>query len=173
MEPQRAAKVENVMTAQEIKKAIIEAKTAKPKPIEPATILGVTGWLYRASSFAMEGWRELCNHESPDKRRLGPAKLIQISFCDGAGSPVFEELDLTIIAGIEDGEIYPVYKRILAINGFGNEGIESILKNLVAISGVDGVHAALATIGAPCPSCSKGTAPTSFESNTSSSSTGR
>ncbi len=161
------------MKAGEIKKAILAKKTEKPKPIEKATILGVTGWLYRASSFAMECWRELANHENAEKRPLGPAKLIQISFRDEDNTPVFEELDLPIIAGIEDGEIYPLYKRLLAINGFGNEGVEAILKNLIAISGADGVYDSLRTIGAPCPNCTKDSPPTNSRSKESSSNTGR
>lgn len=144
-----------------------------PKPIEPAEILGVKGWLFRPSSYEMEGWRELYKDNDPAKRRLSPAKLIQISFRDEDGTAVFEELDLPIIAGIEDSQINPIVRRILAINGYGDEGAEIILKNLIAILGVDGVYDSLASIGAACPNCLKNTANTSCESNISANDTGR
>lgn len=166
------------MKAEEIKKAIQEKKAQKKKFIEEAEILEVKGFLYRASSYEMEGWRAYSNavtdEGKPDenKRRLSPSKLIQISFRDEDGLKVFEELELPFIGGIEDTEINKVFKRCLAINGYGGEGIEAILKNLVAIVGVDGVYASLVNIGCPCPNCSKDIQPTSSESNGSASNTG-
>jgi len=162
------------MKAEQIKKAIIQKTTIQRlKPIEQAEILGVKGWIFRPSSYEMEGWRELYNENDPIKRRLGPAKLIQISFRDEDGTAVFEELDLPIIAGIEDNQINPIVRRILAINGYGTEGERIILKNLIATLGIDGVYDSLASMGAACPKCSKGTANTSLESNTSVKDTGR
>ncbi len=120
----------------------------------------------------MEGWRELSSDKDPAKRRLGSAKLIQISFKAEDGTAVFEELDLPIIAGIEDAQINPITRRVIAINGYGNEGAEEILKNLIAILGVDGVYDSLASINAPCPNCSKDMKNTSSKSSISASDTG-
>lgn len=153
------------MTAEQIKKAIIEKKVQRPKPIESAEILGIRGFLFRSSSFNMEAWRELASDKDPQKSHLAPAKLIQISFCDEAGTPVFEDLDMTLIAGIDDAEIRPVYNRCMAINGFGREGAEVLLKNLLTILGADGVYALLESMDAPCPNCIKATAATSSKNN--------
>ncbi len=162
------------MTAEQIKKAIIENKTSqRQKPIEPAELLGVKGFLFRSSSYQMEGWRELSSDKDPARRRLGPAKLVQISFRAEDGTEVFEELDLPVIAGIDDEQINPIVRRVLAVNGYGNEGAEEILKNLIAICGVDGVYDSLASINAPCPNCTKDTQPTSCKSSTPASDTGR
>lgn len=166
------------MKAEEIKKAIQTKKAQKLEPAEEAEILGVKGFLYRTSSYEMEGWRAYSNalnkegEPDEDKRRLSPSKLIQISFRDEDGLKVFEELDLPFIGGIEDSEINRVFKRCLAINGYGGEGIEAILKNLVAIVGVDGVYASLVSIGCPCPNCSTDTRPTNLESSGPAKSTG-
>jgi len=167
------------MKATDIKKAIQDKKSQKKKPTEETEILGVKGFLYKSSSYEMEGWRSYSNaldgEGKPDehKRKLSPAKLIQISFRDEDGIKVFEELDLPFIGGIDDDEINKVFKRCLAINGYGGEGIEAILKNLVAIVGKDGVYASLVNIGCHCPNCSKGTQPTNSESNGSVSNTGQ
>jgi len=154
-------------TAAEIKKAIIEKSVVKARPVEKAELLGVEAWLFRVSSYDMEGWREISNDKDPLKRKLGPAKLVQISFRDETGAPVFQELELPILAGLDDGQINPLFKRILAINGYGNEGVGEILKNLVAIAGIDGVWGALSGMGFPCPSCTSDSAPTSSASGTS------
>ena len=167
------------MKAEEIKKAIQNKKAEKKRPVEESELLGVKGWLYRSSSIAMEGWRSYSNATKPDgspdeeKRKLSPAKIVQISFRDEDGNRVFEETDLAFIGTIDDSEINRVFKRCLAINGYGGEGIEAILKNLVAIVGVDGVYASLVNIGCLCPNCSKDTRPTNSENNGSASSTGR
>lgn len=167
------------MKAEEIKKAIIEKKLKAKKPVEKAEILGVEGWLFKSSSIEMEGWRVFSNATNKDgepdmeKRRLSPSKLIQISFRDEDFNKVFEESDLPLIGGIDDDEINKVFKRCLSINGYGGEGIEAILKNLVAIVGVDGVYASLVNIGARCPNCSKDTQPTNSESSGAVKDTGR
>lgn len=167
------------MKATDIKKAIQDKKSQKKKPTEETEILGVKGFLYKSSSYEMEGWRTysnaLDNESKPDehKRKLSPAKLIQISFRDEDGIKVFEELDLPFIGGIDDDEINRVFKRCLAINGYGGEGIEAILKNLVAIVGTDGVFASLVNIGCHCPNCSKDTQRTNLESSGHASNTGR
>lgn len=167
------------MKAEEIKKAILEKKSKPVKPKEQAELLGVKGFLFQSSSYQMESWRNYSNalnkegEPDEDKRRLSPAKLIQISFRDEDGNRVFEDLDTPIIGGIADSEVNRVFKRCLAINGYGGEGIEAILKNLVAIVGVDGVYASLVSIGCPCPNCSKDTMSTSSGNNGSASNTGR
>lgn len=166
------------MKAEQIKKAIQEKKAQKKKPAEETEILGAKGFLYKSSSYEMEGWRAYSNamndEGKPDehKRKLSPAKLIQISFRDEDGAKVFDETDLAFIGAIDDDEINRVFKRCLAINGYGGEGIEAILKNLVAIVGIDGVFASLVNIGCHCPNCSKDTALTNSESNGSAKDTG-
>ena len=167
------------MKAQDIKKAIQEKKAEKRQFVEEAKILDIDILLYKSSSYAMEGWRSYSNatdsEGKPDehKRKLSPAKLIQITCRDEDGNLIFEESDLTFIGGIDDIEINRIFKRCLAINGYGGEGIEAILKNLVAIVGVDGVYASLVNIECPCPNCSKGTQLTNSGSNGSASNTGR
>lgn len=167
------------MKAEEIKKAIQDKKAQKKEPAEECKILGTKGFLYKSSSYEMEGWRSYANAVKPDgqpdehKRKLSPAKLIQISFRDEEGARVFEEQDLSFIGGIDDDEINRIFKRCLTINGYGGEGIEAILKNLIAIVGVDGVYASLVSIGCPCPNCSKDTQNTNSGSNGSASNTGR
>ena len=160
------------MKAAEIKRLILEKKAMRQEPVEEIEILSIKGWLFKSTSYQMESWREACNDKDANIRKLGPAKLVQISFRDKDGNPVFEELDIAVIGGIEDADINRVFKRALAINGYGGEGIEAILKNLVAIVGVDGVYASLVNINAPCPNCSKDIQPTNLESNTSASNIG-
>jgi hypothetical protein len=160
------------MNADEIKKAIIEKHTIPAKPVESAEMFGVKGWLFRSSSYQMEGWRQVSNDKDPEVQRLGPAKLIQISFRDESGKLVFEELDLPMIGGMDDSDVNLIFKRCLSINGYGGEGCEALLKNLIAIYGTDGVYASLVNINAPCPNCSKDTKNTNSESNTSPSNTG-
>jgi len=160
------------MTAEEIKKAFIEKRTQKSQAIEPAEILGAKGFLFKSSSMDMEGWREIAGSKEETVRKLGPAKLVQISFRSEDGTRVFDDLDLALIGGTDEDQIRPVYDRCMAINGFGKEGTEGVLKNCVTILGGDGVYASLANMGYPCPSCTKGTAPTSSASIGSPSSTG-
>jgi hypothetical protein len=167
------------MKAEEIKKAIQAKKAETPKAVEKAELVGTEVFLYLSSSYEMEGWRNYSNavtkdgEPDEDKRRLSPSKLIQISCRDDEGKVIFEESDIPLIGGVPDAEVNRIFKRCLAINGYGGEGIEAILKNLVAIVGVDGVYASLVNINAPCPNCSKGTQPTNSGSNGSASNTGR
>ena len=161
------------MNAEEIKKAIIEKHTQPAKPVESAELFGVEGWLFRSSSYQMEGWRHVSNDKDPEVQRLGPAKLIQISFRDEGGKLVFEELDLPMIGGMADADVNLIFKRCLSINGYGGEGCEALLKNLIAIYGTDGVYASLVNINAPCPNCEKDIPSTNSESNIFVSSIGR
>lgn len=163
----------DTQTNQQIKKAIIDQHVAKKEPAGTAELFGVQGWLYKVGSFAMEGFRRMANDEDPAVSALAPAKLVQISFCGAGGEPIFEDLDVTMLAGMPDDQIYPVYKKCLAINGFGTEGVERLLKNCVTILGIDGVYASLASMGFPCPGCTPSTAPKSSESSGSPKSTGR
>jgi len=160
------------MNAAEIKKAIIAQHTQPRKPVETAVLFGVEGWLFRSSSAQMESWRQVSNDKDPVVQRLGPAKLIQVSFRDESGKLVFEELDLPMIGGMDDSDINLIFKRCLSINGYGGEGCEALLKNLIAIYGTDGVYASLVNINAPCPNCLKDTKSTSSGSNGPASNTG-
>ena len=166
------------MNAEEIKKAIIEKHTKPKKPTQTAEIFGIEGWLFKPTSAQMEGWRSMVNAITQDGkpddniRKLAPAKLIQISFRDKEGKPVFEELDLPMIGGMPDDQVNPLRLTILRINGMNTEGFEDVLKNLIAIIGIDGVYAMLVKIGAPCPNCRKDIPSTNSESNISVSNTG-
>lgn len=166
------------MNAEQIKKAIFDKKTKPVEPVEVAEIYGIEGWLFKTTSYQMESWRAWSKAIKPDgspdeeMRRLSPAKLIQISFRDKEGDLVFEELDLPVIGGMPDTEINNIFKRCLSINGYCGEGIEAILKNLLAIAGVDGVYASLANLNAACPNCTKDTPPTNSESSGSANDTG-
>lgn len=158
---------EKELTAQEIKAAIIKAKTENPKkPQEECEILGVKGWLFKVSSYEMEGYREYANNKEGNFRKLSAAKLVQIAFRSKDGTVCFSEKDVPILAGLDNKVIDPVYKAVLRINGFSQTGLEEILKNLLIILGVDGLYELLASINAPCPNCSKDTNSTSSESNT-------
>ena len=166
------------MKAEDIKKTIIARKIEKAKPVSEAEILGVKGWLFRVSSALMEDWRQYRNAIKPDgkpdldKTRLAPAKLVQISFRDEQGDRVFDDADVAVIAGIDEKEIGPICRKIMTINGYSDESLESLLKNLIAITGVGGLYDLLASINAPCPNCSKDSTPSSSESNGSASGTG-
>jgi len=158
---------EKELTAQQIKEAIIKAKTDNPKkPQEECEILGVKGWLFKVSSYEMEGYREYANNKDGDYRKLSAAKLVQIAFRSKDGTVCFSEKDVPILAGLDNEVIDPVCKAILRINGFSQSGMEEILKNLIVILGVDGLYELLASIGAPCPNCGKDTSFTSSESST-------
>lgn len=166
------------MKAEEIKKAIIAKKLEKKKTVGEAVILGVGGFLYRASSALFEDYRAYRNAVKDDgtpdyeKRRLANGKLVQISFRDEEGNFVFEDSDVPVIAGIDEIEIFPLCRKIWTVNGLSDESIEALLKNLIGILGVDGLYALLASINAPCPNCSKGSSTTSSESNGAAKSTG-
>jgi len=166
------------MNAAEIKTAILKEHTKPAKPVEKRAIFGFEGWLFKPTSYQMEGWRQMANAVNPDgsadeeKQKLAAAKLVQISFRDSENNPVFDELDLPVIAGMPDDQIHPLRLAILRINGMNTEGFEAVLKNLIAIIGIDGVYALLANINAPCPNCRKDTPNTSSGSSTSASNTG-
>lgn len=158
---------EKELTAQQIKEAIIKAKTDNPKkPQEESEILGVKGWLFKVSSYEMEGYRDYANNNEGNFRKLSAAKLVQVSFRSKDGTACFSEKDIPILAGLDDKVINPVFRACLRINGFSPEGLEEILKNLLIALGVDGLYELLASINAPCPKCSKDTHSTSSESNT-------
>lgn len=158
---------EKELTAQQIKEAIIKAKTENPKkPQEECEILGVKGWLFKASSYEMEGYRDYANNKEGNFRKLSAAKLVQVSFRSKDGTACFSEKDVPILAGLDDEVINPVFRAALRINGFSVEGMEGILKNLLIALGVDGLYDLLASIGAQCPNCSKDTRSTSSESST-------
>ncbi len=149
-------------TAQQIKEAIIKAKTENPKkPQEECEILGVKGWLFKVSSYEMEGYRDYANNKEGNFRKLSAAKLVQISFRSKDGTACFSEKDVPILAGLDDEVINPVYRAVLRINGFSPEGLKGILKNLLITLGINGLYELLASINAPCPNCGKGTNPTS------------
>lgn len=155
------------LTAQQIKEAIIKAKTENPrKPQEECEIMGVKGWLFKVSSYEMEGYRDYAGNKEGNFRKLSAAKLVQISFRSKDGTTCFSEKDVPILAGLDDEVINPIYRTCLRINGFSVEGMEEIVKNLLIILGVDGLYELLANIGAPCPNCSKDTRSTSSESST-------
>lgn len=159
------------MKAEEIKKAIIAKKIEKAKPVMEAEILGVKGWLFRSSSASMEDYRVYRNAVKDDgmpdydKRRLANGKLVQISFRDEDGSLVFDNSDIAVIAGIDELDIFPVCRKIWNINGLSDESIESLLKNLIGILGVDGFYDMLGKIDVPCPKCTKNSNTSSSESN--------
>lgn len=153
------------MTAKQIKDLLLKKKSEPGESVEQAEFAGVQGWLWGCSSYEMEGWRSFANNEDPDKKRLADAKLVQISFRDKSGSPVFDEKELPIIAGFRDSYIRPLVNAALRINGYSPEGLERIAKNLLAMYGVDGLFEGLASIGIRCPVCSKSTQPTSSQSS--------
>lgn len=161
-------------TAQQIKKAICDQiATHPPKAIEPARIYGVEGYLFKLSSAAWEDWRRIARDDDPQKNRLSMGKLVQMSFRDEEGNLVFDDLNVPLIAGIDVDQIQPIYDRCMQINGYGLEGGEILLKNLLKTLGSDGLYALLGSTGYQCPACSKSTAPVSCENNGSVKSTGR
>lgn len=158
---------EKELTAEQIKAAIIKAKIDNPrKPQEECEILDVKGWLFKVSSYEMEGYREYANNKKGNYRKLSAAKLVQISFRSKDGNVCFDEKDVPILAGLDEEVINPIYRAVLRINGFSQEGLEEIVKNLLIALGVDGLYELLASIGAPCPNCSKDIPSTSSESST-------
>lgn len=167
------------MKAEEIKKAIIARKIEVSKPVKEAEILGVRGWLFEVSSALMEDWRSYCNAVNSegrpdyDKRRLAPAKLVQVTFRDEGGNLVFEDNDVALLGGIKARYIDPVYRDAIQINGFSEDGVQSILKNLIATIGEDGLFDILARLGCRCPKCSNDIPQENSGVSGSASSTGR
>jgi hypothetical protein len=114
------------------------------------------------------------NDEDPDKADLGPAYLVAICFRDHDGKLVFDpKLDLALLAGFADADLEPVFRACLRVNGYGTEAADDILKNLLRITGADGLYDALASMGAPCPNCKGIATSTSSESSYSPSDGGR
>jgi len=166
------------MKAEEIKKAILAEMIKKPEPVKEAVILGVTGWLYECSLAQWEDWRAVRNavldNGKPDtaQRRLAPAKLIQISFRDSEGNLVFDDADIALLSTLKVRQQDRLCRDISEINGFSDESIEGLVKNLIAITGVDGFYDILGKLGFPCPKCAKYTQLKNSEDSGSSSTTG-
>lgn len=170
------------MKAQEIKKAIVAKMTEKKKPVKSVTILNIEGFLYEVGCGQWEEWRALKNAVitegkdagKPDMsiRKMAPGKLIQLSFRDEDGELVFEHADVPMLSNIPTRQIETVCRDIMQINGFDDDSIEILLKNLILITGVDGLYDILAKLGFPCPKCSKDTLPVNSEPNGQSNTTG-
>jgi hypothetical protein len=79
-----------LLTAREIKEAVLRAKQRKAEPVEPWEFAGVTGYLYKAKAKQMARYRRLMNDDDPDRADLGPALLIAICFRDYNGTPVWD-----------------------------------------------------------------------------------
>lgn len=160
------------MKAEEIKKAILTEIVKKAEPVKEAVILNVTGWLFECSLAQWEEWRAVRNavldNGKPDmeKRKLAPGKLIQISFRDKDGNLVFDDGDIILLStSLKVRQLDRICRDICDINGFSDESIEGLLKNLIAITGVDGFYDILAKLGFPCPKCAKDIQSKSSDSN--------
>lgn len=154
------------LTAAEIKQKLMAAKTSQGGPVEPCEFAGVSGWLFLATAYQMEQYRAMANSDDADVAAKAPSKLIQVCFRDHSGVAVFAGNELAIIAGFLDRDHAPVFRSALRINGYGPQGGEQLVKNLLTILGADGFYDLLARLGAPCPKCSTDGVPGNSASNT-------
>jgi hypothetical protein len=135
-------------------------------PKEKYQIGDQTIWFHGLKSRQMQQWL----NDTKDSEQISPdlanARLIQMSAHDAEGNLLFDETDIMALGEMSVLDERPMMDVINRINGIGRESNEAILKNLLKILGTDGVYGLLASINAPCPSCSKGTPSTSSGSST-------
>lgn len=147
------------------KKDIKEAIMAQKAGREEHEIAGCKVWIYGLSAYQMEQWRQMRQSEKADAF-LSSAKLVQLAMRDEQGERIFEDNELTQLAGRPNQLLEPVVEKALKLSGYGADAQEAILKNLHKTLGDDGLFALLASIGARCPNCSKDIPPTSSQSST-------
>jgi len=124
------------LSLKEIKTKILNLRNEIPK--EEAEIAGVTVWIHGLSSYGLESWRLVKNNNDPAIAKLAAAKLIQLTMRDADGVRVFEDNELTIIAGLPAVELEPLCRTAMKLSGYGIEAQAEILKNLLTTPGDDG-----------------------------------
>lgn len=160
------------MSVQELKQRI-EAKKAKlaSKDFE---FVGEKVLIKQISAYSMAEYREYANSEDPKINRLARAKLLQLCLHDPeSGQRLYEENEVTQIIGHAGIEIDKPFNECLRVNGYGYEGREAILKNLVMTLGEDGLQELREIIDARLQSSSSGTVTTNSKSSTSSNDSGQ
>jgi len=122
--------------------------------------------LKRISGYYMAEWREWSNSDKPEIKRLERAKLLQLCIHDPeSGNRVYDDIEVTQIIGLGSIDIDEIYFECLRVNGYGEQGRDDILKNLVMTLGEDGLRELHEIIGARLQSFSKDIPTTSSKSN--------
>lgn len=147
------------MKIEEIKQAI-EAKKAQ-RNSKPFEFFGIKVLIKQISAYSMAEYREYANSEDAKISRLSRAKLLQLCLHDiESGQQLYGDNEVTQLVGHAGIEIDRVFNECLRVNGYGGEGREDILKNLVMTLGDDGLRELREIIDARLQSCSKDTPPT-------------
>lgn len=159
------------MSIQELKQQIEARKAVKQsKEVE---FCGVKLQVKQLTGYAMAEWREYANSDDPKVSRLSRAKLLQLCLYDPeSGQRLYEDNEVTQLIGHAGIEIDRVFNECLRVNGYGTEGREDILKNLVMTLGEDGLLELQEIINVQLQSFSKDTASTNSKSSTSSNDSG-
>jgi hypothetical protein len=115
------------------------------------------------SAYGMEEYRDYANSEDKEIRRLHRAKLVQLCmYHEESDKRFYTDMEVRDVASHNPGEIDRLYHVCLKINGYGNDGKEDILKNLVMILGEDGLLELRGIIDARLQSLLKDTPPGSL-----------
>lgn len=143
----------NTTTARQIKDAFMKQPVRKEKHPVPDTDKEV--WVHELSSYQLESWREMCRSDSEEDRRKNAALLLQMALHDEEGNPVWQENEISILAGRPSRMIEPLVRAVLRLSGYGAEGDMAILKNLRRILGAAGLSDLLGSKDAPSGSCTE------------------
>ena len=154
----------NTTTAKQIKDAFLKEQVRKEEHAIPETDIKV--WVHELTSYQLERWREMCRSEDDNARRANAAALLQMALHDAEGGLVFQENEITILAGGPSRMIEPLVKVVLRLSGYGTEGDAAILKNLRKILGVAGLSDLLGSSDAASGSSIEGTPQESCGSST-------
>jgi hypothetical protein len=149
------------MNFDEAKKAI-EAKRTATKKSKKDFFGDIPVLLKQITACQMEEYRDYAGSDQPEVRRLYRAKLVQLCmYHEESGERFYTDKEVRDVAAHEPNIIDRLYYECLRINGYGSDGREDILKNLVTTFGEDGLRELQEIIDARLQSFSKDTAPTS------------
>lgn len=150
------------LTDQEFKKAVEAQQAITRTRNEKTTFFGQDAWVFVISGAEIEAYWECTRSPETAKKKLALATLVAVSLCDKNGKRRYEDLDVTRLAGFKPAKELDNIKDIaLRINGYGAEGVEEILKNLLRMIGEDGLRDLQENITSLLKSSSKSTVPTS------------
>lgn len=160
------------MSVQELKQKF-ESKKGVRKSQE-AEFLGEKVLIKQISAYSFAEYREVTNSSDPNINRLGRAKLVQLCMCDPeTGSRIYDNNEVTQLVGFNGFDIDRIYDVCNQVNGYGIQGGEDILKNLLKTLGEDGLRELQEIINVQLQSFSKDTASTNSKSSTSSNDSGQ
>jgi hypothetical protein len=161
------AKERQELTIPQIKAAITTEQAKTKHQSEQTTWFGHPAWVFVFSGLDLECWRLYKLSDDPKKQQFATAKLVQLCLCDKNGKRFYSDIEIPHIAGLKPGkEMDHIRDIAMRINGYSNEGLDEILKNLQTILGDSGLQELHANITAQLKSSSQDTPPTRSPSNT-------